>query len=70
MKPKYRQSVCNLLNYYISQGYNDFNLKVFVNNYTVYNGYLECYTGEALGYDILEFFCDRRNREIRVYVEE
>lgn len=67
MKPKYRQTVGALLNYYRSQGYNNFNLIVYINDNIVYNGYLECYSDEASGYDVQEFFCYRQYKEIRIY---
>lgn len=70
MQPKYRQTVSELLNYYMAQRYNNYNLKVYVDDYIVYNGYLECYNGEAAGYDVQEFFCYKEYKEIRIYVTE
>lgn len=69
MQPKYRQTVKQLTSYYIAQGYNDFRLILYIDDYIAYNGCLECYTGEADGYDIKEFFCSRSKGEIVIYVE-
>lgn len=70
MVPKYKQTVNNLLNYYISKGYNDYHLTLYQCSTKIYNGYLECWMGEASGIYILEFFRDDRKKIIAIYLEE
>lgn len=70
MVPKYKQTVSNLLNYYISKGCNDYHLTLYQGSAEIYNGYLECWTSEASGIYILEFFRDDRKKKIAIYLEE
>lgn len=70
MVPKYKQTVSNLLNYYISKGCNDYHLTLYQGSTEIYNGYLECWTGEASGRNILEFFRDDRKKKITIYLEK
>lgn len=70
MVPKYKQTVNNLLTYYISEGYNEYSLILHQGNVQIYNGSLECWMGEASGINILEFFRNEKNKEIIIYLEQ
>ena len=70
MKPKYRQTVKQLTDYYVACGYNHFRLTLYSGAMVIYNGFLECYMDDMSSYDVKEFFCNRDRQEIKIYIEE